>query len=40
LICKSPVEKLPLPEEADETISVPFSVAFQEDIYYPWTEGP
>lgn len=40
LICKSPSEQISLPDEADEAISVPFSVAFQEDIYYPYTEGP
>lgn len=40
LICKSPSEELSLPDDADQTISVPFSIAFQEDIYYPYTEGP
>jgi len=40
LICKSPSEEITLPEHADEVISVPFSIAFQEDIYYPFTEGP
>ena len=40
LICKSPPEQISLPDEADEVISVPFSVAFQDEIYYPYTEGP
>lgn len=40
LICKSPSEEMSLPDDADQAISVPFSVAFQEDIYYPYTEGP
>ena len=40
LICKSPPEGISLPDDADEAISMPFSVAFQEDIYYPYTEGP
>lgn len=40
LICKSPSEVMTLPDNADEEISIPFSVAFQEDIYYPFTEGP
>lgn len=29
-----------LPERADDVISVPFSIAFQEDMYYPYTNGP
>lgn len=40
MICKSPDEEIVLPEEADQVISLPFSIAFQEDIYYPYTEGP
>ena len=40
LICKSPPEGISLPDDADEALSMPFSVAFQEDIYYPYTEGP
>ena len=40
LICKSPTESVVLPERADEAISVPFSIAFQEDMYYPYTNGP
>lgn len=40
LICKSPSEEMSLPDGADQAISVPFSVAFQDDIYYPYTEGP
>jgi len=40
LICKSPSEQITLPEGADEVISLPFSIAFQEDLYYPFTEGP
>jgi hypothetical protein len=40
LICKSPSEQITLPDGADEVISLPFSIAFQEDLYYPYTEGP
>lgn len=40
MICKSPAEQIELPDYADEVISLPFSIAFQEDIYYPYTEGP
>ena len=40
MICKSPSEEIVLPDQADEVISLPFSIAFQEDIYYPYTEGP
>jgi hypothetical protein len=40
LICKSPSESIALPENADEQISVPFSIAFQEDLYFPYTNGP
>lgn len=40
MICKSPAEQIDLPEYADDVISLPFSIAFQEDIYYPYTEGP
>ena len=40
LICKSPSEELALPDGADQTLSLPFSVAFQEDLYFPYTEGP
>lgn len=40
LICKSPSEGMVLPENADEVISVPFSIAFQEDLYFPYTCGP
>jgi len=29
-----------MPESADSSISIPFSIAFQEDMYYPFTEGP
>ena len=39
MICKSPSEQITLPEGADETITVPFSIAFQQDMYYPYTEG-
>lgn len=40
MICKSPSEEITLPDEADQVISLPFSIALQEDIYYPYTEGP
>lgn len=40
MICKSPSEQITLPDYADEQISLPFSIAFQEDIYQPFTEGP
>lgn len=40
MICKSPLEQWTLPDNADEDISVPFSIAFQEDIYFPYTSGP
>ena len=39
LICKSPSEQIELPDLADEVVSLPFSVAFEQDIYYPYTEG-
>lgn len=39
LICKSPSQDLALPDGASEEINVPFSIAFQEDLYYPYTEG-
>jgi len=39
MICKSPNEQITLPDGADEAISVPFSIAFQQDMYYPYTEG-
>jgi len=40
LICKSPSEQITLPDNAEDPISLPFSIAFQEDLYYPFTEGP
>lgn len=39
LICKSPSEELSLPDGVDASVALPFSVAFQEDLYYPYTEG-
>jgi hypothetical protein len=39
LICKSPPDAFQLPEGASEQISVPFAIAFQEDLYYPFTQG-
>jgi len=39
LICKSPSDAFSLPDGASEQISVPFSIAFQEDLYYPFTQG-
>lgn len=39
MICKSPAEKFELPEGAGEQISLPFSIAFQEDLYYPFTQS-
>lgn len=39
MICRSPAEEIELPDEADKSISLPFSIAFQEDMYYPYTEG-
>lgn len=39
LICKSPSDAFSLPEGASEIISVPFSIAFQEDLYFPFTQG-
>jgi len=34
------MEQWTLPENADEDITVPFAIAFQEDIYFPYTNGP
>lgn len=39
LICKSPADVFTLPEGASEQISVPFSIAFQEDLYFPFTQS-
>jgi hypothetical protein len=39
LICKSPPDAFTLPEGASEQISLPFSIAFQEDLYFPFTQG-
>lgn len=39
LICKSPQEDIVLPSAASDEISVPFSIAFQDDIYFPYTES-
>lgn len=39
LICKSPSDSMNLPEQASNEISVPFGIAFQDDLYYPYTEG-
>ena len=40
LICKSPSEDITLPEGSSSEITVPFGIAFQEDMYYPFTGGP
>jgi hypothetical protein len=40
MICKSPSEQITLPDGAAEDISIPFSIAMQDDIYFPYTEGP
>jgi len=39
LICKAPSEEISLPDGVEQDLSLPFSIAFQEDIYYPYTEG-
>lgn len=40
MICQLPVGFIPFPDGAKtEGIVIPFSIAFQEDIYYPFTEG-
>jgi hypothetical protein len=39
MICKSPSESIILPSDASQEITIPFSVAFQEDMYYPYTES-
>jgi len=39
LICRSPADSFGLPDKASEIISVPFSIAFQEDLYFPYTQG-
>ena len=39
LICKSPSDSLSLPDQASPEISLPFGIAFQDDLYYPYTEG-
>jgi len=39
LICKSPSEQISLPEGSSDEVTVPFSIAFQDDIYFPFTEG-
>lgn len=39
LICKSPSDSLMLPDSANSEISLPFSIAFQDDIYFPYTYG-
>ena len=36
LICKSPADAINLPDGSSEQISVPFSIAFQEDLYFPF----
>lgn len=38
LVCRSPPE-FKLPPTADETIEVPFGVAFTEEEFEPWTES-
>jgi hypothetical protein len=39
LICRSPSDAFTLPDKASEIISVPFAIAFQEDLYFPYTSG-
>lgn len=39
LICRSPADAFSLPDKASEVISVPFAIAFQEDLYFPYTVG-
>jgi hypothetical protein len=39
LICRSPSDSFTLPDKASEIISVPFAIAFQEDLYFPYTNG-
>jgi len=39
LICRSPSDAFTLPDKASEIISVPFAIAFQEDLYFPYTNG-
>jgi hypothetical protein len=40
LICKQPAHSLKLPPGANSAISIPFGIAFEDDIYFPFTEGP
>ena len=37
MICKSPSDTIQLPDSASSEISIPFGIAFQEDLYYPYT---
>lgn len=39
MICKSPSDSLNLPDGASQEISVPFAIAFQEDMYFPYTQS-
>jgi len=39
LICKSPSEAISLPDGSSEEVTLPFSIAFQDDIYFPYTQG-
>lgn len=40
MLCQLPVGFIPFPESArSEGIVIPFSIAFQEDVYNPYTEG-
>jgi hypothetical protein len=29
-----------VPDTVSDEVSLPFSIAFQDDLYYPYTEGP
>ena len=39
LVCRSPSDQFSLPQGSDQQISIPFSIAFQEDLYFPYTES-
>jgi len=40
LICKSPSTQVTVPDTVSDEVTLPFSIAFQDDLYYPYTEGP
>lgn len=40
MLCHLPVGFIPFPDAASQSgLVIPFAIAFQEDIYYPFTEG-